>query len=106
MRGGRRASGLNLTETSKASSAFTLLPHPPQASTLVTSQSSANRKVEQTRAMTGGKCQAAFDWPDCFRMPITGRTVRWVAQTMDLGATDTWIDPVIPYTGYVNLAEP
>lgn len=41
----------------------------------------------------------AFDWPHSFRTLITGRTIRCVAQTMALGATDTW-------TGYINLDEP
>lgn len=37
----------------------------------------------------------AFDWPHSF---ITGRIMRCMAQTMGLGATDTW-------TGYINFAE-
>lgn len=41
----------------------------------------------------------AFDWPHSFRTLITGRIMRCVAQTMGLGATDTW-------TGYINFAEP
>lgn len=74
-----------------------ILLKPPHRSRAQGPELSQPQGREPARAMAGE--QVAFGWPHSFRTLITGRTIRCVAQTMALGATDTW-------TGYINLDEP
>lgn len=88
----RRTAALILTERRVKCLSLLLTSYPVLPKSLCwsqpKSQGSARHSTEQARAMARGKCPSKDN--GLLQTPVGGRKMRWVAQNMGFGATNTW----------------